>query len=73
MALSAMKGKPRKKKQPRARAKFGIAGAPIEKGLESTKYYFHTEVDKKALSEQLKTYIKKNYSKGDAKTILAMY
>ena len=71
MALSAMKGKPRKKKQPRARAKFGIAGAPIEKGLESTKYYFHTEVDKKALSEQLKTYIKKNYSKGDAKTILA--
>ena len=71
MALSAMKGKPRKKKLPRARAKFGIAGAPIEKGLESTKYYFHTEVDKKALSEQLKTYVKKNYSKEDAKTILA--
>tara|TARA_A100001011_G_scaffold399413_1_gene507939 strand:- start:1290 stop:2468 length:1179 start_codon:yes stop_codon:yes gene_type:complete len=71
MALSAMKGKPRKKKQPRARARVGLAGAPIDKGYKSVQSYFHLEVEKKALSDQFRTYVKNNYSKQDAKSVFA--
>lgn len=71
MALSALKGKTKRKKVPRARARVGLAGAPLDKGYKSLQQYFHLEVEKKNLSEQLKTYIKKNYTKEQQKIIFA--
>lgn len=50
----------RKKAKVRARARTGLAGAPIDKGFEAVKYYFHMEIDRKDLISTLKTYIKAN-------------
>jgi hypothetical protein len=50
----------RKKAKVRARARTGLAGAPIDKGFDAVKYYFHIEVDRKDLINTLKSYIKAN-------------
>lgn len=59
-----------KKKTIRARARTGLAGVPMETwtGCQS---YFHMEVDRKDFSKVTKDWVKKNYSKADAKAILA--
>ena len=61
----------RKKKTIRARARTGLAAAPIEKGFEAVKDYFHTEIDRKDVASQIKTYIKSNFNKSDARAALA--
>mgnify|MGYP003337208065 CR=1 FL=1 len=61
----------RKKVKARSRARTGLAGAPIDKGFEAVKYYFHMEVDRKDLISTYKTYIKKNMSKEDAQYVLS--
>lgn len=61
----------RKKKTVRARARTGIAAAPIEKGYDVVKYYFHMELDRKDLAASIKTYVKRVYNKKDASAILA--
>ena len=59
-----------RKKTVRARARTGAAGAPMENWLGFSSY-FHMEVDKKEFADITKAYVKKNYSKADAKAILA--
>lgn len=71
MALTALKGKKLKKRAPRARARTGVNAAPVEKGFDAVMYYFHNEIEKKDILEQVKTYIKSNFSKSDTKYILA--
>jgi len=61
----------RKKKTVRARARTGLAAAPIEKGFEAVKDYFHTEIDRKDVASQIKTYIKSNFNKSDVRAALA--
>lgn len=61
----------RKKKTVRARPKFGIAGAPMTEGFDKFKYYVHSEVERKECSAVVKPWIKNNFSKEDAKAILA--
>tara|TARA_B100002019_G_scaffold277741_1_gene277862 strand:+ start:2933 stop:4060 length:1128 start_codon:yes stop_codon:yes gene_type:complete len=61
----------RKQKKVRARARTGIAAAPIDKGYEAVKYYFHMELDRKDLAASLKTYVKRVYSKAESSAILA--
>ena len=58
----------KKKVQPRVRQ--GMAGIPLE-NFEKAKYYIHYELDKKPTMEIIKGWIKKNFSKDDAKAILA--
>ena len=60
-----------RKKTVRARARTGLAAAPIEKGFEAVKDYFHTEIDRKDISSQIKTYIKSNFNKSDVRAALA--
>jgi len=61
----------RKKAKVRARARTGLAGAPIDKGFEAVKYYFHMEVDRKDLISTFKTYVKQNVDKSNQKFVLA--
>ena len=60
-----------KKKRARSLPKTGLSGVPFDKGLRSTLDYFHMDVDRKIVSEVLKTWVKNTYSKSDAKAILA--
>lgn len=71
MALTALKGKKIKKRAPRARSKTGLAAAPIDKGFEAVKNYFHFEVDRKDLSGTIKNYVKRTFSKKDAAAVIA--
>jgi len=52
------------------RVKTGLRGVPTDT-FESMKYYFQMDVEKKSVSEILKTYIKSNYNKKDSTAILA--
>ena len=61
---------PRKKKKAIVR-RTGIAAAPHEKGFDAVMSYVHTEVDRKALTEAFKGYIRKNYSKTDSQAVFA--
>ena len=61
----------RKKATVRARPKTGLGGAPMNDGFEKFKYYVHMEVDRKELTSITKAFIKKTFSKDDAKAILA--
>lgn len=61
----------RKKVKVRARAKTGLAGAPMNNGFESFKHYVHMEVDRKELTSITKPFIKANFSKEDTKAILS--
>lgn len=60
-----------RKKTVRARARTGLAAVPIEKGFEAVKDYFHTEIDRKDVASQIKTYIKSNFNKSDTRAALA--
>lgn len=61
-----------RKKKPRLprRPKTGLAAAPLD-NFDRCKYYFHYELEKKDISGIVKTYIKKEFSKDEAKAILA--
>ena len=61
----------RKKAKVRARARTGLAGAPIDKGFDAVKYYFHIEVDRKDLINTLKSYIKSNFDSKNQKFALS--
>jgi hypothetical protein len=61
----------RKKAKVRARARTGLAGAPIDKGFEAVKYYFHMEIDRKDLINTLKSYIKSNVDSKNQKFALS--
>ena len=60
-----------RKKTVRARARTGLAAAPIEKGFDAVKDYFHMEIDRKDVASQIKTYIKSNFNKSDVRAALA--
>lgn len=60
-----------RKKTVRARARSGLAAAPIDKGFDAVKYYFHLDIDKKDMVSVMKTYIKNHFKKNDQKSILA--
>ena len=59
-----------KKKTVRASRRVGVNAAPIEKGLESVQIYFQNEVSRKEAIDQIKTFVKNQFSKSDAKFIL---
>lgn len=61
-----------RKKKPRLprRPKTGLAAAPLD-NFDKCKYYFHYELDRKDTSAVVKDYIKKEFSKDEAKAILA--
>lgn len=61
----------KKMKAKTGRRRIGATQIPIDKGWEAVKYYFHLEMEKKDLAHTIKTYVKNNYSKSDAKAILA--
>ena len=63
-------GRKVKPKTVRVRARTGIAGVPMESWM-ACQSYFHMEVDRKDLAMVTKDWVKKNYSKADAKAILA--
>ena len=66
----AMKKKKTKRTTARI-AKSGIGAVPFAKGFEYVVRYFHENVDKKDISDLTRSFVKKNYSKKDAKNILA--
>jgi len=59
--------KPRK---PIVRAKTGLRGVPTT-SFRNMKYYFHTDLDKKQVSDVIKSYVKSNFPKRDVDMILA--
>ena len=62
----------RKKKKLLGRvSKSGVGAVSFEKGFNYVLRHFHDEVDKKEISELTRGFVKKNYSKADAKNILA--
>ena len=63
--------KARKKKTVRSRRRIGVAAIPVNKGWISCQTYFHQEIDKKENAGFIKTYVKNNYNKTEAKKILA--
>jgi hypothetical protein len=71
MALTALKGKKIKRKAPRARAKTGVLGAPVDRGFDVVKDYFHYEIDRKEIISIVQSFVKKNFSKTEARYILA--
>ena len=56
-----------RKKTVRARARSGLAAAPIDKGFDAVKYYFHLDI----MVSVMKTYIKNHFKKNDQKAILS--
>jgi hypothetical protein len=61
----------RKKKTIRMRRRSGALGAPVEKGFDSVMVYFQNEVDRKETISIVKSFIKSQFNKTDAKNILA--
>src|SRR6056300_677201 len=61
----------RKKKKVISRRRTGVLGAPLDKGFEAVKSYFHTEVERKDLVSTLKTYVKDNQTKENTKYVNA--
>lgn len=53
------------------RVKTGIRGIPQNRGFRAVDYYMHYDLEKKDLVKLAKDYVKKNYSKEDAKAINA--
>ena len=51
----------RKKKIVRKIPKTGLNAVPFDKGFQSTLHYFQYNVEKKQISDIIKTYIKNNY------------
>lgn len=73
MSIKAISTKKKKKAPLPRRIKTGLGAVPLDssRGFEGIKYYFHYELDKKDVMACIKDYIKKNYSKDDAKAALA--
>ena len=70
MALTALKGKPiRRKKAPKARRKTTGAGAAPLDNYKRAKDFFHFDVDKKEYMPIIKQYVKKKYDKETAQAI----
>ena len=61
----------RKKKIVRKIPKTGLNAVPFDKGFQSTLHYFQYNVEKKQVSDIIKTYIKNNYNASDKRNILA--
>ena len=68
--MAIRKAKPKKIKV-RARPRTGIAAAPLNTGFAKFQYYVHYELDKKDSNYITKDYVKKTFSKADAKAILS--
>lgn len=60
----------KKVRKVRARPKTGLAAAPLD-SFRKLRYYFHYEMDAKEISPIIKGWIKSEFSKEDAKAILA--
>ena len=60
-----------RKRKVKARARTGLTGAPIDKGFDAVKSYFHIDVERKDLVSTFKTYIKSNVDKKNQKFALA--
>ena len=71
MALTALKGKRLKKRKEISRRR-GTNYIPVDKGWESTRYYFQTEVTKKDIIGYIKTYIKNNFTKAEQRKLAAV-
>jgi len=61
----------KRKTKNKARARTGLAGAPIDKGFDAVKYYFHIEIDRKDLISTLKSYVKANVDHKNQKFVFA--
>jgi len=61
----------RKQKTVRAKAKTGLSGVPIDKGFAVALDYFHMNVDRKDLINIMKSYVKKNMDKEQARYVLS--
>tara|TARA_B100000287_G_scaffold323874_1_gene307913 strand:+ start:565 stop:1698 length:1134 start_codon:yes stop_codon:yes gene_type:complete len=61
----------KKKKIIRKIPKTGLNAVPFKNGFQSTLQYFQYDVEKKQVGDIVKTYVKNNYSKSDARCILA--
>jgi hypothetical protein len=61
----------KRKTKNKARARTGLAGAPIDKGFDAVKYYFHIEIDRKDLISTLKSYVKANVDYKNQKFVFA--
>jgi len=62
---------PRKPKALPKRVKFGLPGCPIDKGFMACKQYFQADVDRKILTDISKKFVKDEFTKDQAKAILA--
>lgn len=73
MAVSSITKKKKKAAIPR-RPKTGIAAIPLDhpRGFEAIKWAFHYEVDTKDVAKIIKEYIRKNYTKDEARAALAV-
>jgi hypothetical protein len=71
MSVASISTKKKKKVVIPRRPKTGLGAVPFDnkRGWEAIKYYFHYELDKKDIAACIKDYVKKNYSKEDAKII----
>jgi len=61
----------KRKQKIRAKAKTGLSGVPIDKGFSAALNYFHMEVDRKDLISTMKSYVKKNMDKEQARYVLS--
>lgn len=61
---------PRKKSPIPRRPKTGLLAVPLT-SWDACKYYFQQELDKKEVIDVVKTWVRKNFSKDDAKAIMA--
>ena len=57
----------KKKKVPTRRLQTGLKAVPLDRNFEGIKYYFHYEIDRKETATCIKDYIKKNFTKDQAK------
>jgi hypothetical protein len=62
---------PRKPRAAPKRVKYGLPACPVDKGFNACKYYFQYDVDRKILSDIAKKFIQEEFTKPEAKAILA--
>ena len=70
MSLSSIQGK-RKKKKTRVKIRSGLDLIPVDKGHIAVLDYFQFHISRKDIIEQIKKFVKNNFSKIDAKKILS--
>ena len=66
-----VKAPSRKKKSAPKRVKTGISACPLDRGFGMCRRFFYDEIDDKEISRICKEFVRKNYSKEDARAILA--